>query len=598
MKHFLYFLFFLIATQLFSQYPPTVIFAGGNICETTPFKLVFFDEFNGSSINTQKWLTYFPYGPNGSDSCSFCRTSSVVGNEKGHIFRDENIRVENGKLYIDVKQQYGSWYEFNKNYTSGLIQSKQDFTTYTKYEIRCKIASQSTGYWPAFWAFGWNTELDVFEFYQETDRFECSVHYWDNGIDQFRKYVEPGIDLSQDFHIYSVEYDKFFVNFYLDGVKKVTMSRYYNLDGSPVTHCNVSAGTYINNQEFPKYGNPLNVIANIGLYPIPAENLEINPGSMEIDYIRVYQRTPQPGLADLCNSFKLNGSSSLCFDNGKKDTLKYCFDGPIDPSSLFSTSSNLEITQNPAFDLIKKDTTININGITIDTFYFDTIKYHGCIKVTPKPNSQNEFGSITIKTNIAPCGPKTINLPIQIGIPFPEINTMNLDPCRGEIILKTLKYDHDTKIEWSIYSNGNLAGPPIISYTYQNEAYIELARQRIFRNSYFYIKLKVITKCGEREVVQKINLLDKDCKNIEYTISPNPSNGQFSIQLIESDMLIDVNKISVRNSITNELVFLRQNILVASDLNLNLDYLPNGNYIISLENLENLSFSKPLQIFK
>ncbi|MBK8110750.1 MAG: family 16 glycosylhydrolase [Saprospiraceae bacterium] len=194
---------------------------------------------------------------------------------------------------MDVKQQAGTWFEFNKKYTSGMIQSIQSFNTYTKYEVKCKISS-GTGYWPAFWTFGGNTEIDVFEFYEEADRFECSVHYWDNyyphflGIDwpnwledlnipQFHEFIDPGMDMSQDFHVYAVEYDKFFVNFYLDGIKKVTMPRYFNLNGSPVTSCNVPAGPYIQHPEFPKFGNPLNVIANVALFDEPADQLSIIP---------------------------------------------------------------------------------------------------------------------------------------------------------------------------------------------------------------------------------------------------------------------------------------------------------------------------------
>lgn len=597
-----------------AQNPLTVFFTGGNICESTPFKLVFFDEFNGTELNTAKWTQYYPYGPNGTDQCPFCRTHSTLEKQEGQIYRDENVRVSDGILYLDVKQEAGTWFDFNKKYTSGMIQSIQSFNTYTKYEVRCKI-SAGVGYWPAFWTFGGNTEIDVFEFYEEADRFECSVHYWDNyyphflgidwpdwledlNIEQFNQIVEPGIDMSQDFHTYAVEYDKFFVNFYLDGVKKVTMPRYFTLDGNPVINCNVPAGIYIQHPEFPKYGNPLNVIANVALFDEPADQLNIVPKSMEIDYIRVYQRNPQSGLSDLCNSFKINGVSSLCFDKTKQDTMIYCFDGVMDESSTFITTNNLEITQNPAYDLIRFDTTIVINGILKDTFYFDTLFQYGCIRITPKPNVQNGFGSISITTNVEPCGVKTFSLPIQLGIPFPQIYEGRLNPCRKEISLKTIDYNKDTQIEWSIYDQGTLSFSPNISYSYGNEIYIELPNQRIFSNSYFFIKLKVTTWCGTKEVIQKIQLPDIDCKNIEFRISPNPSDGFFSIELLEVDMLNEISKIYVRNSNTNDLTFVKGNVMSLSDLDIDLNHLPNGSYIISIENTENQLFSKTLQLFK
>ncbi|MBK8701242.1 MAG: glycoside hydrolase family 16 protein [Saprospiraceae bacterium] len=599
MRQYFILLVLTISNLLNSQNQPSVFFAGGNICETTPFKLVFFDEFNGNSINTQKWTRFYPYGENGSDQCPFCRTHSTIEKPEGQIYRDGNVRVENGKLYLDVKEEAGTWYEFNEKYTSGMIQSIQSFNTYTKYEIRCKISS-GVGYWPSFWTFGGDpaTELDVFEFYEESDRFECSVHYYDNEHEQFHQIVEPGIDMSQEFHTYTVEYDKFFVNFYLDGVKKVTMNRYFKLDGTPVTNCNVPAGWYLQHPEFPKYGNPINVIANVALFDEEANNLQVVPKSMEIDFIRVYQRNTQNGLQDLCNSFKVNGSSALCFDRNKRDTLLYCFDGPIDNNSQFSTTSNLVITQNPAFDLIQKDTIIIVNGIPIDTFYFDTLKHFGCIRLTTEPNSNNEFGSVSITTNIEPCGLKTFTLPLQLGIPFPQINSGYIDPCRGEIALSTLQYNKETQVEWTIFSDGNLSASPTIYHTNQNEVNINLPNQRIFKNAHFYVKLKVKSDCGEREIVQKINLPDRDCKNIEYIISPNPSNGIVSIQLLESDMINDISKIYIRNSNTNDLVFVKENIILLDDLNFDLLQLQNGTYLISIENSEFQLFSKTFQILR
>ena len=125
-----------------------------------------------------------------------------------------------------------------------------------------------------------------------------------------------------------------------------------------------------------------------------------------------------------------------------------------------------------------------------------------------------------------------------------------------------------------------------------------LPNQRIFKNSYFYIKLKVTTKCGVREVVQKIQLPDKDCKNIEYIVSPNPSNGLVSLQLQENDMIHDIRKISIRNSHTNDLVFINEYVMSINDLNIDLSHIPNGSYIIFIENSEFQLFSKSLQIFK
>ena len=597
MKKLLFLQFCLFYFLTNGQNPPTVFFAGGNICETTPFKLVFFDEFNGNELSAEKWINYFPDGPNGSDQCSFCRTHSKPDKQEGQIYRDENIRVMNGILYLDVKEQAGTWYEFNKKYTSGMIYSLQSFNTYTKYEVRCKISS-GIGYWPAFWAFGWGTELDIFEFYEESDRYECSVHNWNNNDEQFHQIVDPALDMSQDFHTYAVEYDKFFVNFYLDGIKKVTMPRYFKLDGSPVTNCIVPAGTYIQHPEFPKLGNPLNIIANVALFDEPADQLAIIPKSMEIDYIRVYQRSPQSGLSDLCNSFQINGSSTICNFKDSKDTVEYCFDGPINNSSHFTTSNNIEIVQNPSYEITKIDTSILVNGVNIDTFYYDTTYHLGCVKITPKLNAQDEVGSITLTSENEPCGLKTFNLPIQIGTPTPIINVRINDPCSGFLVLKTPNHKIDL-LDFEIYNKGNLISDPIITDVLSDGVYINLPEQRIFENSFFYIKITVTSKCGEREIITKVMIPNSRCRNIEYAVSPNPTNGLVSLELLDLDMIYDISKFYVKNAVSSEIVYFKENIVSISDLkNIDISHLPNGTYITLVENNEFQLFPVTFQLIK
>jgi len=94
---------------------------GGNICPSE-WKLVFSDEFSGSSLDLSKWYTYYPYTPDHSDQCDFCRTH---GNE-GQIYRNDNIVVGNGTLKLIAKAQASTWFSSSRNYTSGMIHSKID----------------------------------------------------------------------------------------------------------------------------------------------------------------------------------------------------------------------------------------------------------------------------------------------------------------------------------------------------------------------------------------------------------------------------------------------------------------------------------------
>jgi hypothetical protein len=74
----------------------SVFFAGGNICPTESWKLVFQDEFNGTSLDLTKWARYYPCGPGGNDQCEFSRTHGT----ELQIYKDNNVSVLNGKLLL------------------------------------------------------------------------------------------------------------------------------------------------------------------------------------------------------------------------------------------------------------------------------------------------------------------------------------------------------------------------------------------------------------------------------------------------------------------------------------------------------------------
>ena len=178
MKKILCFFILIHSFSLLAQYE-IIYYPNEDLCESeqVPYTLVFEDNFDGNSLDLDKWIRYYPDGENGSDQCAYCRTHSKEGQEEGQIYKDENVRVENGSVFLDVKNEDATWYHHEKKYTSGMIHAKQTFNDYAKFEIRCKIPN-GYGYWSAFWMFGWSTELDVFEQYGHAGKFESSVHFW------------------------------------------------------------------------------------------------------------------------------------------------------------------------------------------------------------------------------------------------------------------------------------------------------------------------------------------------------------------------------------------------------------------------------------
>jgi beta-glucanase (GH16 family) len=275
-------------------------------CVNQKYNLVFHDEFDGNSLDTSKWYTFYPYGPKTQlDSCGFCRTHTSV-----NIYRDENCQVNDGKLWLKTDKIKGEWFGKTYDYTSGLVHSKQNFTTYGKYEIRCKLP-KGKQQWPAFWIFGWNTEIDVFEFIcRGPNKPEFSIHNWLTPYCPDRKKAESGapcytsasgivdfgIDFSKDFHTFSMEYEPHMIKFYIDDIMIRYVPKYYDLKGRPINSCKIPPGEYLMEPAFPNYGEPVQVVAAESVCRKHKEKKPVFPNFMEVDYIRVYQKEIQPDL--------------------------------------------------------------------------------------------------------------------------------------------------------------------------------------------------------------------------------------------------------------------------------------------------------------
>lgn len=254
--------------------------------------MVFNDEFDGNSLDTSRWLTYFPYGPGGSDQCAFCRTHDT--SMSAQVFLDKNLIVKDGYLTIRTLREQVDWMGKKADFSAGVIHSRQTFNDYYKYEIRCKIPEGKI-FWPAFWMFGWSTELDVFEFMSPDTRYiYFNVHKWIDGKSTNRPYRYKGKDFSKDFHIYAVAYEPYFVRFYIDGRMIHQIPKFVKKNGRYSRKNSLKEGTYYLNPVFPNYGDHISIIANnaVSRYRTADPDLlkkTTLPADMIIDYIRVYK---------------------------------------------------------------------------------------------------------------------------------------------------------------------------------------------------------------------------------------------------------------------------------------------------------------------
>ncbi len=233
------------------------------------WKLVWSDEFDGTTINPRNWV--------------FDRGGTGWGNVEMEYYTDrpENARVENGMLVIEARQEQ---YE-GLNYTSARINSRglQEFQ-YGRIEARMKLPS-GQGIWSAFWMLGGNTswplggEIDIMEYIGKTpDTIYQTVHgpgY--SGAKGIGSHFALTTDLlKKDFHVFAIEWVPNEIHWFVDDqeVFKVTPDQ-------------IPAGTQW------VYDHPLFIILNLavgGSWPGFPDETTVFPQQLQVDYVRVYQK--------------------------------------------------------------------------------------------------------------------------------------------------------------------------------------------------------------------------------------------------------------------------------------------------------------------
>ncbi|ANS76271.1 1,3--beta-D-glucan 3-glucanohydrolase [Paenibacillus yonginensis] len=236
------------------------------------WNLVWSDEFDGTSLNTNNWKAEIGTGSGG------------WGNNELEYYTDrpQNLKVTGGNLVITAqKEAYGGM-----NYTSARIKTQglKSFT-YGKIEARIKLPS-GQGLWPAFWMLGSNIdtvgwpksgEIDIMERVNNNASVNGTVHWDANGQADYGR-TSGNLDFSQ-YHVYSVEWDPNYIRWFVDGNQ---FNEFYIANGTG------------NTEEFQK---PFFILLNLavgGNWPGSPNNSTPFPSQMLVDYVRVYQQSSTP----------------------------------------------------------------------------------------------------------------------------------------------------------------------------------------------------------------------------------------------------------------------------------------------------------------
>jgi beta-glucanase (GH16 family) len=229
--------------------------------------LIFSDEFNGSSLNTNKWV------------CEIGNGSGGWGNNELEYYtnRSENVYVSDGSLHIRARNEGYSGY----NYTSARLKTQDKF--YFQYgHIECRMAIPSgQGIWPAFWMLGQNIgsvgwprcgEIDIMEAINAENKVYGTCHWDSNGHAEYGRST-GNFDITQ-YHTYVCDWDSQFIRMYVDG------NMYYEI--------NITNSTGSTEEFHNKFFLLFNVAVG-GNWPGFSVDNSRFPQELKVDYVRVYQ---------------------------------------------------------------------------------------------------------------------------------------------------------------------------------------------------------------------------------------------------------------------------------------------------------------------
>ena len=248
------------------------------VCKVTVTrKLIFSDEFNGTSLDMKKW-NYEVH------------EKGWVNNElQEYVAGTDNTYLENGHLVIKANKD-------GDRITSGRINTQSKFNfKYGRVEARIKFP-EGKGLLPAFWMMPQDEslygqwpkcgEIDIAEVLGDnTKKLYSTIHFGEENGSQVEKQgaleLKEG-SLSDSYHVIACEWQPDSIKMYMDGKLVAQMYDWFTRDPN--------SGEYT----FPApFDQPFYIIFNLavgGNWPgNPDETLDYDKAKLEVDYVRVYQ---------------------------------------------------------------------------------------------------------------------------------------------------------------------------------------------------------------------------------------------------------------------------------------------------------------------
>lgn len=182
------------------------------------------DTFDGDSLNTDIWSKDFGWGENSSYTRGTCR--------------DENVRVENGHLYLTLSDNPSDNSSGNEELWLGVVNTQDKVTIGPGTYVECTMqAVGADGSNTAFWAKpnseAWPPEIDFVEIPDRDGSPDHSIHtaHWSETVGDGSTHQQEGRSWSGDsddnlansFHTYGCEWQDEYITWYVDGEEVWTL---------------------------------------------------------------------------------------------------------------------------------------------------------------------------------------------------------------------------------------------------------------------------------------------------------------------------------------------------------------------------------------
>jgi len=238
------------------------------------YDVLWSDEFEGDVLNDADYN--YDIGDGCPNLCGW-------GNNELEMYTDlpQNIKLDDGSLVITATKN-GTQIESAKIHTKHKIEF-----LFGRIDVRARLP-EGQGIWPAIWMLGANIdevgwpacgEIDIMEMVgHEANKTHGTAHWGFQGEGSTFKGFPYTIDekFSEEYHVFSLIWEQNKIEWFVDE------NKFYTLSSSDLANGQV----WRFNQEFYLIFN----VAVGGNWPGSPDETTVFPQSMEIDYVRVFQR--------------------------------------------------------------------------------------------------------------------------------------------------------------------------------------------------------------------------------------------------------------------------------------------------------------------